>query len=253
MPKRYTGGVTDFGSTDPAAALGVLDPSKYDLYIQSWNRNCPDVLTTLGNNTGYSGAWFYSGTDTNWACSFEQDAGVNGANISMTAGANDNGGGLIQELAYMAMTSGKKFFLETRFEVTAATIADTEIFIGLSTLCAAEGFANWVAADGLSFTHDDAVGFYTLDASADLVFTSREADAATTLTTKSTMVTATWYKASAYYDGTDWFVYLDDTLVGTVTPAQIPVTPVVPSFFYRAGKAEAQTLKIDYLHVISEK
>lgn len=251
MPKRYTGGVSDLSSSDPAAPFSVLDPSKYDVYVQNhWGGM--DLTTMTGAATGYAGAWFYSGV-ANWVASVEQDAGVNGANLSMTGGANDNAGGLLQDVSYMAMTTGKKFFIESRFELTAATMSDTEVLIGLSTLCAANGLANVIAADGASITMDDAALFYSLDGSADLIFTCREADSSNTVTVISTMVTATWYKVSAYYDGTDWTLYVDDAKVGVLSPNEVPVTPVVPTFFYRAGAAAAQTLKIDYLHILSEK
>ena len=246
--KRYTNGITDMSASDPLGQLGMLDPTKYAVYME-------DFLT-LSAATVANGSLATRGVlitaSANNTTSIVTDAGGRQGCLSCVSTAADNESTMWQGLGGgFVMVSGKKFFMETSFEITAADAAQNELVIGLTSSHAVG--ANFFATDGTARTFDDGLAFVSIDAAVGIDLLIGEADVFDTLPCIATTVTATWYKLSVYFDGTKVHLYKDDVLISSTTPDQIPVSVIMPAIWYKTGEAAVQTLLVDYLFVAAER
>jgi hypothetical protein len=156
------------------------------------------------------------------------------------------------------LSSTKRTFFQCRFKVTAATMASNELFIGLASAQTGTAF---FAADGLSLTMDDAVGFYKLDTDAAMSVTMRENDVGST-DGALTPTTGDWFTVGIYYDGSEAKFYQsaangaadgsDMALAATLT-ATDTTSVVKPQIYIKAGAAEAHVLACDYIAVFQER
>lgn len=246
--KRFTNGITDTSASDPLAQLGMLDPTKYAVYME-------DFLT-MGQATVANGTLLTRGvkitSSTNNTTSIVTDAGGRQGCLSCVSTAADNESTMWQGLAGgFRMVSGKRFFMETSFELTAAAPAQGELVIGLTSSHAVG--ANFFATDGTARAFDDGIALVSVDAGAGIDLLVGEADVFDTLPCIALIVTATWYKVSIHYDGTKIHLYLDDALISSTTPDQIPVSVIMPAIWYKTGTGAVQTLLVDYLFVAAER
>ena len=250
-PMRFFDGVASVSSADPLGALPYLDPTKWSVYYEDFTNGF------LGANAITSTTVLQNGinaiSSANGVISITTDADAPLGCLSITnGGANDNDYGWLQTMSPgFAMTSGKKFMMETRFEITAATAAQNEVFVGLASYSASVTAA--FATAGTSLDADDGIGWYSGDADANINFVVGENDVYDDQVLITTYVTATWYKVSVYYDGTDLYLWVNDVTSGKLTPDQIPVSVIGPMFFFKAGEAAEQTFLCDYLFAAFER
>jgi len=245
--KRYTNGITDMSASDPLGQLGMLDPTKYAVYME-------DFLT-LSAATVANGSLATRGVlitaSANNTTSIVTDAGGRQGCLSCVSTAADNESTMWQGLGGgFVMVSGKKFFMETSFEITAAAPAQNELVIGLTS---SHVTATLFATDGTARTFDDGLALVSVDAGAGIDLVIGENDVYDTLPCIPLIVTATWYKVSVYYDGTKVHLYKDDVLMSSNTPDQIPVSVIMPVIWYKTGASAVQTLLVDYLFVAAER
>ncbi len=248
-PKRFFNGITNNTSSDPLGALEVLDPTKWIVYHEDF---CGPIFNANSiNNTTSTGNGYIAIASANATINVVTDAGGLNGCLKIVTTAADNESGLIQApAAGWVLTSGKKFIMETSFEITAATIAQNEMFIGLASY---QTGANFFATAGTARTFDDGIGWITTDADADIDLICGENDVYETATVKATYATGVWYKMSLYYDGTNITYYLDDVAVGTITPSVIPVSVVGPAFYFKSGEAAIQSLLVDYITIAKQR
>ena len=247
-PKRFTNGITDISASDALSQLGMLDPTKYAVYMEDF-LTLGAASVANGNLVSQDHKMTASANST---MSFTTDAGGRQGCLSCVTTAADNESSMFQGLGGgLVMQSGKKFFMETSFEITAATIAETEFVVGMTTPTAVG--ANFFATDGTARTFDDGLAWVSVDGSAELNLLVGENDVFDTIPSILTMVTATWYKLSVYYDGTKIHQYKDDVLISSNTPDQIPVSVCAPVVWTKSGKAEVQTTLVDYLFIAAER
>jgi hypothetical protein len=250
-PRRFMDGITNVSSADPMGALPYLDPTKWVMYYEDF---CGGYL---GANAVTSTTNVANGVQTiasaNGVVSVVTDADAPLGCLSITnGGANDNDYGWLQTMSPgFIMTSGKKFIMETRFEITAATVAQCEMFIGLASYSASVTAA--FATAGTTLNADDGIGLYSGDADANINFVVGEADVYDSQVLITTYVTATWYQVSMYYDGANIYLWLNNARNDVLTPDQIPVSVIGPMFFFKAGEAAEQTMLVDYLFVAAER
>jgi len=248
-PRRFTSGITDLSSADPMGQMNVLDPTKRVLYHEDFvgpfleDASITNETATAGGISIVASA---SMTVTN-----EVDADSPNGNLVATTGAADNENMHFYTVSpCWRLESGKKFFFEARFEVTATNVDENEIFIGLATN---QTTTNFFAADGTARTFDDGIGFYSTDGDTDIDVIVGEADVFDNVTIKTAYVTATWYTMSIYYDGTGITCYVDGTAVAKLTPSAIPVSAIGPAMWFKSGEAAAHILKVDYITAIKER
>ena len=250
-PKRFFNGISTVSSGDPLGALEVLDPTKWSMYFEDFVGplfNTASIASTTVTENG-----LLVTASTNATITTTTDAGGLDGCLSIVTTAADNESGLIQTSSPgWVLTSGKKFLMETKFELTttAGTIEQAELFIGLATN---QTGADFFATDGTARTFDDGIGWYSPDADTDIDLICGEADVFDNVTVKATYVTATWYTMSMYYDGTDIYTWVNGVDSGCLTPSAIPVSVVGPTFYMKTGEAKANTLLVDYLMVAKER
>lgn len=249
-PKRFTNGIATVSSSNPLGALEIADPTKWTVYFEDFVGplfNTASITNTTVTENGLSIT-----SSTNAVVALTTDAGAaNGALSIGNGGANDNESGLIQTISPgWILTSGKKFVMETSFEITAANVDDVELFIGLGT---SQTGANFFATNGTARTFDDGIGWYTTDGDTDIDVICGENDVFDNVTVKATYVTATWYRMSIYYDGTDITCYVDDVAVAKLTPSAIPISVTGPTIYFKSGAGEAQAFLCDYLLIAKER
>lgn len=254
MAKRYTGGVTDMSYSDTLgrANLSLLDPRTYSVYHEDFSNFSLGALVTTNATAYYAGTVGISASAAT-VISLSSDADITGCALTFTAGATDTQYARIQVgTGGMVLESGKKAFMETKMEMTAATIATHFWAIGLLYPEAAGDTTN--IADDTTFVliSDDTWAFFKDGNQSAVKGRSGENDVNTDATILATQVTATWYTWSCYYDGTDMYWFRDGVLIAKSTPSAVPVTPVAPTIVMITQKAEAVVLKVDYLTVICE-
>ena len=250
-PKRFFNGISNVTSSDPMGALEVLDPTKWILYHEDF---CGPLFNTAApTSTAVTEGGYTVTVSANATISTATDAGGLNGCVKINTTAADNESVLIQTASPgWVMTAGKKFLMETSFEIThtAGTIDNNEFFIGMSTN---QTGAGWWATDGSARTFDDGIGWYSPADDTDIDLICGEADVFDNVTVQATFVTATWYRMTMYYDGTDIYTWVNDTSSGTLTPNQIPVSVVGPSIYLKSGEAKDHQLMVDYITVAKER
>ena len=252
--RRFLNGITNVSSADPLGAVPYLDPTKWVVYHEDF---CGPFLgtaagTVANGSSSNVGGGYYVTASTNATISGTTDATDAPLGcLSIVTTAADNEYGYLQTGPGWAMTAGKKFVMEIRFEITAATIAQNELFLGLASWHAVG--ATFFATDGTARAFDDGIGWYSPDADADIDVIVGENDVFDNQTVIATYVTATWYTCSLYYDGADIHLWINGTSVGSMTPAQIPVSAVGPTIWFKTGEAAVQTFLCDYIYIAAER
>ena len=248
---RFPGGITTNLPSDPMGALGIPDPTKWSVYFEDFTGplfNANSIANTTVTHNGLSVI-----ASANATINVVTDAGALDGALKIVTTAADNESGLIQTLSPgFVMTSGKKFFMETKFEIThtAGTISENELFIGLASY---QTGANFFATNGTARTFDDGIGWYSPDADTDIDMIVGENDVYDNTTVISTYATATWYTCTLYYDGTDIKTWVNGVATGTITPDQIPISVVGPTIYFKSGEAKVHQLLVDYLMVAKER
>lgn len=240
-PQRFLNGIASVASDNPVGALPYLDPTKWCIWFEDFVQ-FPD--------TAASSAW--TDTNTNGTLAVASTLGC-GIATQTLGGADNDLSQVYLATATLQIATAKKFIFEAKVKVdkgAAGTIGEQEVFVGLSAVLTG---ANFTAADGLTMTTDDCVGFWSPDGSASWSCIVRDTDVESIDTAAATMVDATWYVLSWYYDGIGTVkFYVNDVLVASLT--DIPEdTALTPTIFIKGGEAKPAVLSTDYLLVARER
>jgi hypothetical protein len=236
-PKRFYNGISSVTSDNPLGMLPYLDPTKYCVWMEDFI-----LIPDTGEN--------WTDTNTNGTLAVASTGGC-GIATQTLGGADNDLSHVYPATATFALTSGKKAFFEAKIKVdkgAGGTIGQQELFIGLSTVATGTNFS---AADGTSWAMDNAVGFASLDGSADIDAVVRVSDAESIDDGASTYADATWYVLSWYFDGTNVTFYVNDSQVAQLTT--FPTGAMSPVLFVKAGEAKAAVLSTDYILVAVER
>jgi hypothetical protein len=251
-PLRFLDGLSNVAAADPLGSMPYLDPTKWIIYHEDFCSGFLGGNTVANGNATANG--IYCVASANATVNIVTDAGGILGCLKIVTTAADNEYGWLQTLSPgFTMTAGKKFIMETSFEVThtAGNIDENEIFIGLASYSASLTAA--FAAGGTTLDADDGIGLYSGDNDTNINFVVGEDDTYDTKVVITTYLTATWYRVSIYYDGTNIYLWVNDTTVGHMTPDQIPVSVIGPMFFLRSGEAKVHQLLVDYLFCAFER
>jgi len=173
--------------------------------------------------------------------------GINGPII--TTNGSDNSSALLQHLTPQILLGAntKKLYIETTVNLTAATMASNEIFVGITSDQSGTAF---VAAAGTSWAFDDGFGFGKLDTATELDFITTQSSVEQAVGFGSTLTTATITRLAAYYDGTSYFLYKDGELVANANRSVFNDDAVMGvSIYCKAGTGAAQTLAVNYVAI----
>ncbi|MFW9927778.1 MAG: hypothetical protein ACFFD1_00115 [Candidatus Thorarchaeota archaeon] len=239
MPiERNTSGFSALAAGDPLADLDFGNPRKWATFMDDF------VAYDLGQAAGNP----YTFTQTNCTDSIAGPTGV----VVLTLGGADNDSGQLQLTTGPFQTNSKRLFFEAKVKLELAsggTIAANEMVIGLASL---QTTTNFMAADGLSMTADDFLGFRKFDGDAALDAIMRENDSESTDDSVWTPVDDTFATLSIYYTGSEARFYVDNVLKATITGSDT-VSVVAPVLYIKAGEAKANVLHCDYILVAAER
>lgn len=236
--QRVKGGFSALDASDPLAGLDIGNPRKWALFMEDY------VAYDVGQAAGHP--WVF--TQTNCVDTIEGPTGV----LLMTLGGADNDLGEMQLLTAGYQTNSKRLYFECKFKVKLAsggTMAANELAIGLFSIQTGN---NFMAADGLSLTADDALGLVKFDASAAGNLVMRENDVQSTITGAYSLTDDVYSVLSIYYDGSRAYFYKDYTLIGTLDTVDT-TSVVAPTVYIKAGEAKANVLYVDYIMVAAER
>jgi hypothetical protein len=171
--------------------------------------------------------------------------GVSIANSTTTI----NEGSLVQAITANVLNteSTKKFYMETSATLTAATMAGTEFFVGM-TSDQGTTIGDFVDAAGTSWTFDDGFGIGKLDTDTAMSFYARQSDAEQSVSFGSTATTATRHTWGVYYDGATYYLYKDGALAGSTAKTVFNDDAAMGfAAFFKSGTAEAQSALVNYV------
>jgi len=180
---------------------------------------------------------------------------VNGV-LSIASGATAQNESYVSSIheVFKFLTT-KRLFFEARVKLTEANVNDANIIVGLSDTVAANSLLD--AGAGPMASYDGACFFKVFDG---VVWQFETSNAAVQVTTANAgaFATATWYKLGFLYDYNDGVTakvtpFLDG-VAGTVHDLTIAGLEEMHVLLgVKAGGANAETLLVDYVHVVAER
>tara|TARA_R110000824_G_scaffold162073_8_gene337656 strand:- start:463 stop:1152 length:690 start_codon:yes stop_codon:yes gene_type:complete len=229
MPTHFTNGVSNVVTGNPLYEFGMLDPTKYHIIFDDFDKLPIAANYTL---TAISG-----GSGTSAITTQDVDGGV----ARVTTAADDLDGIAAEWLAEsFLMETGKKAFIKTRLSVGDAI--QSAWIVGLHST---------------DTTPRDATMrffFESVDGSAVCYFNNDNNTTDSDSGTIATLSDDTYITLAAYYDGvTSIELYADDVLVETMTGITIPGAEMALGFGYWNGAAGAETTDFDYVFVAKER
>jgi hypothetical protein len=247
---RSPGGFSALPASHALANLDIGNKFKWAEYFQDFTDY--GLAQTTGDN--------HLLTQTNGTETLVGPTGV--YTLTLGGAANDLAQWKPTNAGAFQLSSGKRSYFQARFKLTLAsggTVAANELFVGLASAQTGTAF---FAADGLSVTADDMLGFYKLDAEAAMTATMRENDVASTEAAVLTPTDGEWFTVAIYYDGAAAHFYAsaaggnangdDMALVASLTSVDT-VSVVKPTLYIKAGEAKANVLACDYIGVWQER
>lgn len=152
---------------------------------------------------------------------------------------------------WFQLTSGKRFFMETRFKTEIAD--DSDVQFGLTSVTASSN-----PEDLWTTTATDLVAFGVLDGSAAVKMLSDKSNSGSSAQTGTiSLSNNTWHTLAIYYDGGSVLQgYVDGALALTWSSASttIPTGVVLAAFVgFRNGSAATTEGQCDYLRIVSER
>ena len=229
MPTHFTNGVSNVAPGNPLYQFGMLDPTKYHIIFDDFDKLPIAANYTL---TAISG-----GSGTSAITSQDVDGGV----ARVTTAADELDGIAAEWLSEsFLMESGKKAFIKTRLSVGDAV--QSAWIVGLHSTDTTPRDAT------MRFL------FESVDASAAVYFNSDNNTTDSDSGTIATLSDDTYITLAAYYDGaTSIELYANDALVETMTGITVPAAEMALGFGYWNGAAGAETTDFDYVLVAKER
>ena len=220
-----------------------------------------DMLSAKGSNVEIFDDFFTFDDGDDWIDTVT-DAGtiditdaVGGVLSIATGGTTENESYVSSIAEAFKFQTDKKLFFETRIKLAEANDDDANWIIGLSDTVAADSLLD--SGAGPMASYDGAVFFKVLDGTK-IQFETSNAAAQVTNATLGDWASATWFKLGFLYD------YGDGT-TGSITPYVDGVAGTAHAITIaglaemhilmgaKAGDANAETLLVDYAHVVMER
>ena len=150
----------------------------------------------------------------------------------------------------LQLTTGKRFFMEMRFQTEAAD--DTDVQFGLSALTAVVNPEDiWTTAA------DNVIAFGVLDGSATVKMLSDAGNSGTSAQTGTIdLASATWHTLAIAFDGYNLRGYVDgrEALLWSGAAATIPTgVALAPFVGFRNGSAATTEGHVDYVRYVLER
>lgn len=220
-------------SANLLTTVPYMDPTEWKVWVEPFVQ-IPEVTT------------YWTHTQTNGTLA------IGSSGITQTLGGADNDlSQLYLANASLALVSGKRALFEAYVKVNkgaAGTIGEQEVFVGLSSVLTG---ANFTAADGLTMTVDNCVGFWSPDGSTNLAAIARVADVESIEASAMTYADVTFYKLQWYFDGTSVYFYKAGAAVTALSA--FPTAAMTPMLYIKAGEGKPSVLTTAYMAVAVER
>jgi len=221
-----------------------------------------DIFSSIhGSTIDFFEDFFTFNDDDNWVDTVS-DAGTvdsidaSGGVLSIATGATDNNESYVSsEHETFLFQTDKKLILEARVKLTEANTDDANIIVGLSDTVAADSLIDDGA--GPMASYDGAV-FFKVDGGTVWQAETSNATTQKTDTDAGAFSDDTWTILQIIYDYNDGVTanvtfYVDGTLGATLTLTIAGLQEMHLLLGAKAGDANAETLLVDYVHVIQER
>jgi hypothetical protein len=231
-PARFPSGVTNVAGDDPLGQFGMLDPTKWHVFFDDFDRFVV-------------GDWTITTTEAGAGSATEALTDADGGVLLVTNDAADNDADFFQKVGEsFLMASGKRAFFKARFKVSDATQSDFVIGLQITDTTPLD------ATDGIYFMKDDG------DAQLDIYCRKDATTGSNSATNIATVVSDTYLTVAWFYDGKgNLKYYVDDVHKGTLSALStyLPDTELTISFGIQNGEAVAKTMSVDYLFAAKER
>ena len=249
IQQRFTGGINDVAASDPFAELLMLDPTRYAVFFEDF------IQFDFGDYPADSDAVALQyavtlDTELDYDVSF---TGATGALTLTTEGGDTEGGQFRLNGSPFTLTAGKKAWYEVRYNLTATTVAQYSLFLGLASN---QTGTNFIDDAGTALAVDDCWGFLSVDAEGGVDAVVRHDDEQSVITDVHAQVTAVNVVLSLYYDGAKTYVYENGIEKGTITgthPADGTTDTMTAMIHFKSQSAEAGVLNVDYVLAVLER
>ena len=220
-----------------------------------------DMLSARGSNIEFFDDFFTFNDDDNWVDTVSDGGTIdstdaNGGVLSIATGATDNNESYVSsEHEIFAFQTTKRLFFEARVKLTEAATDDANIIVGLSDTVAEDSLLD--NGGGPMASYDGAL-FFKVDGGT--VWQAETSNAATqeTDTSAGAFTDGAWHKLGIDYDYNDGVTaivkfFVDGVLGATLDLVIAGLEEMHILLGGKAGDANAETLLVDYVHVVAER
>jgi hypothetical protein len=220
-----------------------------------------DMLSARNSIIDFIDEFFTFNDDDNWVDTVSDGGTIdsidaNGGVLSIATGATDNDESYVSsEHEIFAFQTTKRLIFEARVKLTEAATDDANIIVGLSDTVAANSLLD--NGGGPMASYDGAV-FFKVDGGT--VWQAETSNAGTQNTDSSAgaFTTATWHTLTIDYDPNDGVTaivkfFVDGVLGATLDLVIAGLEEMHILLGAKAGGANAETLLVDYAHVLAER
>lgn len=251
-PLRH-GGSGGVGSPYPYRQLtGMVPSAEWAVWFEDFVLNFM-VTTSITNGPVANTAWGWQAAiiDSGATIVHNTTAALGANGVLTFADATASEGAALYGQQVWQLTSGKKFWMETRLRTSDVT--DNAVNFGLAVLTAVTNPEDlWTTAQ------DSFVSFGIVDGSAFTVLSADKANAGPTSDTATTnaLVADTWHTLAISYDGAKMHGFVDGNRVLTFSAdAKIPTGVALAPFVghINGNGGGAAVVIVDYIRVVSER
>lgn len=228
-PARFPSGVTNVAADSLTGQIGFLDPTKWHVFFDDFDRFV-------------AADWTITTTEAGAGSATEALTDGDGGLLLVTNDAADNDADFFQKVGESFLfQTGKRLVFKARFKVSDATQSDFVIGLQITDTTPLD------VSDGVFFIKDDG--------DANLDFHVEKNGTQTSATAIATVVNDTFLEVGFYFDGKSSVkYYVDDVHKGTLATTNLPDDEVLTiSFGLQNGEAVAKTMTLDYLLCAKER
>lgn len=212
-----------------------------------WSVNFDDFYGTVATNVPLG--WVAAVIDTGSTLVVDTTAAY-GSGVLLFDSDGATEGVAVYGTDSIQLTSGKKFWMEMKFQTEIAD--DSDVQFGLTAHTATTNPEDlWTTAAA------DLVAFGVLDGSATVKMLSDKSNSGSTAETGTRdLSSATWHILAISYDGVNLKGYVDGRLALTWAQASTTIptgVALAPFFGFRNGSAATTEGHIDYIRWVSER
>lgn len=231
--------------------MGMMPSAEFCVYFDDFLEFKPGSAITNGQGVNTPFGWTGEILDSGATVALLSTATVGATGVLNISDATASEGAATYGAKAIQLTSGKKFFMETR--VRTSDVTDNTVQFGLSSLTAVTNPEDiWTTAA------DSLVAFGILDGSATVKMLADKSNSGSTAETGTRALTAdTWHVLAIHYDGSKLYGYVDGNLAlswaqaSTTIPTGVALAPFIGAL--NGDGAGASTNYFDYVRFCIER